>query len=104
MWFINIFIILRSSRKCFRVEIYYCISLQIQIIASASPAHNGGCSSQLDGNERRLVDKFSASVIASASPDHNREANPQRTGVFYKRKGLGGGALWPPKLSRLAVM
>ena len=30
--------------------------------------------------------------------------NPQRTGVFYKRKGRGGGPLWPPRLSRLIVM
>ena len=29
--------------------------------------------------------------------------NPQRTGVFYKRKGRGG-PLWPPRLSRLVVM
>ena len=30
--------------------------------------------------------------------------NPQRTGVFYKRKGGGGGPLWSPRLSRLVVM
>ena len=29
--------------------------------------------------------------------------NPQKKGVFYKQKGQGG-AIWPPRLSRLVVM
>ena len=63
-----------TTHKGFRVEIYYCISLQIQIIVSASwaetihpggyfysgcsPTHNGQGYSQLGRNYRRLVDIF----------------------------------------------
>ena len=45
------------------MEIYYCISFQIQIIASASPANNGGGLSQLGGNLRRLVEIFQLALL-----------------------------------------
>ena len=49
------------------MEIYYCISFQIQIIAPASPAHNGGGLSQLGGNLRRLVDIFQFALLRQSA-------------------------------------
>ena len=43
-----------ASHKCYRVEIYYCISLQIQIIVLASPAHNGGGSKHMCSVRRKF--------------------------------------------------
>ena len=54
--------------KCFRVEIYYCICLQIQIIVSSSLAHNGDSGVEYSGSYGGY---FSASNIVSASLANN---------------------------------